>query len=58
MRIVNLRPQKKDLVFHSDRGSQYTSQYFMKLHNRHIRTSMADVGSGYKNTVVERFLVA
>ena len=56
MKAVNLRQPKKGLIFHSDRGSQYTSQYFRKLlKTHHIRASMGDVGSCYDNAVVERF---
>jgi len=56
MKAVNLRQPKKGLVFHSDRGSQYTSQYFMGLLKTHgIRASMGSVGSCYDNAVVERF---
>lgn len=56
MKAVNLREPKKGLVFHSDRGSQYTSQYYRKLlKTHHIRASMGDVGSCYDNAVVERF---
>ena len=56
MKAVNLRQPSKGLVFHSDRGSQYTSQYYRKLLKaHHIRASMGDVGSCYDNAVVERF---
>lgn len=40
----NLRQPPKGLVFHSDRGSQYTS-----------KASMGDVGACWDNAVVERF---
>jgi len=56
MKAVNLRQPKKGLVFHSDRGSQYTSQYFRKLLKVHgLRASMGNVNSCYDNAVVERF---
>ncbi len=56
MKAVNLRQSKKGLVFHGDRGSQYTSQYFRKLLKIHyIRASMGGIGSCYDNAVVERF---
>lgn len=46
----------KGLVFHSDRGSQYTSKYYRKLlANYGIRASMGDVGACWDNAVVERF---
>lgn len=49
------RQPKNALVFHSDRGSPYTSKRFgdvLKKHN--IRASMGDVGACWDN-VVERF---
>lgn len=53
---VNLRRPPEGLVFHSDRGSQYTSKRFGKLLARHgIRASMGDVGACWDNAVVERF---
>jgi putative transposase len=53
---VRLRQPGKGLVFHTDRGSQYTSQRFRKLLTRYgLRASMGDVGSCYDNAVVERF---
>ena len=52
----NLRRPPKGLVFHSDRGSQYTSQRYRKLLDGYgIRASMGDVGTCYDNAVVERF---
>jgi putative transposase len=43
-------------VFHSDRGSQYTSKRFQKLLKSYdIRSSMGDVGACWGNAVVERF---
>jgi putative transposase len=46
----------KGLVFHSDRGSQYTSKRFGKLLKAYgIRASMGDVGACWNNAVVERF---
>ncbi len=56
MKAVNLRQTKKGLVFHSDRGSQYTSQRFRNLLSGYgLRASMGDVGTCYDNAVVERF---
>jgi transposase InsO family protein len=56
MKAINLRQTKKGLVFHSDRGSQYTSQRFRNLLSGYgLRASMGDVGTCYDNAVVERF---
>lgn len=56
IKAVNLRQPPKGLVFHSDRGSQYTSKRFRKLLNGYgIRSSMGDVGACWDNAVVERF---
>ena len=56
IKAVNLRQPPKGLVFHSDRGSQYTSQCFRKLLEGYgIRSSMGDVGACWDNAVVERF---
>ncbi len=52
----NLRQPPKGLVFHSDRGSQYTSQRYRKLLDEYdVRASMGDVGACWDNAVVERF---
>ena len=52
----NLRRPPKGLVFHSDRGSQYTSKRYRKLLiSNGIRASMGDVGACWDNAVVERF---
>jgi putative transposase len=56
IKAVNLRQPPKGLVFHSDRGSQYTSQHFRSLLAGYgIRSSMGDVGACWDNAVVERF---
>ncbi|KZZ78701.1 transposase, partial [Oleiphilus sp. HI0132] len=56
IRAYNLRQPPKGLVFHSDRGSQYTSKrYRTLLSNYGIRASMGDVGACWDNSVVERF---
>ena len=56
MMAYNLRQPPKGLVFHSDRGSQYTSKRYRKLlDNYGIRASMGDVGACWDNAVVERF---
>ena len=55
-RAIAIRGAPKGLVFHSDRGSQYTSKRFGDLLNQHgIRASMGDVGACWDNAVVERF---
>lgn len=56
MKAYNLRQPPKGLVFHSDRGSQYTSKRYSKLLMSYgIRASMGDVGACWDNAVVERF---
>jgi len=56
MKAYNLRQPRKGLVFHSDRGSQYTSkQYRQLLWSYVVRASMGDVGACWDNAVVERF---
>ncbi len=56
IKAVNLRQPPKGLVFHSDRGSQYTSKCFRHLLESYsIRSSMGDVGACWDNAVVERF---
>jgi len=52
----NLRQPPQGLVFHSDRGSQYTSKRYRKLLKAYgVRASMGDVGACWDNAVVERF---
>jgi putative transposase len=56
IKAVNLRQPRQGLVFHSDRGSQYTSKRFRNLLEGYgIRSSMGDVGACWDNAVVERF---
>ncbi|MFQ3179366.1 MAG: putative transposase [Pseudoalteromonas tetraodonis] len=56
MKAYNLRQPPKSLVFHRDRGSQYTSkQYRQLLWSYGVRASMGDVGACWDNAVVERF---
>lgn len=51
-----LRGPKKGLVFHNERGSQYTSRRFRKTLDRlGMRASMGDVGACWDNAVVKRF---
>jgi transposase InsO family protein len=56
MKAYNLRQPSRGLVFHSDRGSQYTSKRFGKILKGYgIRASMGDIGACWDNAVVERF---
>ncbi|WP_286245490.1 IS3 family transposase [Pseudoalteromonas sp. MM1] len=56
IRAYNLRKPTKGLVFHSDRGSQYTSKRYRNLLKQFgMRASMGDVGACWDNAVVERF---
>jgi putative transposase len=51
-----IRKPGKGLIFHSDRGSQYTSKAYNELLTRYgMRASMGDVGACWDNAVVERF---
>src|SRR5690554_7177315 len=51
-----LRKHPKGVVFHSDRGSQYTSKKLKRsLTKLGIKQSMGDVGACRDNAVVERF---
>jgi len=53
---INIRQPKPGVMFHSDRGSQYTSGQFKKLTNKYqIISSMSSVGACLDNAVVERF---
>jgi putative transposase len=52
---INLRQPKSGLIFHSDRGSQYTSKRFRRLLKKSgIRASMSGKGACWDNAVVER----
>lgn len=56
IQAINLRQPPRGLVFHSDRGSQYTSRtYRALLASQGLRTSMGKVGACWDNAVVERF---
>jgi len=51
-----LRKHPKGVIFHSGRGSQYTSKKLKKaLAKMGIKQSMGDVGACWDNAVVERF---
>ena len=50
------RNYPSDLLYHSDRGSQYTSDYFQKLMKLYkIQASMSNKGNCYDNAAMESF---
>ena len=54
--IESRRPAGQELLHHSDRGSQYTSEaYQQTLKTLGIECSMSRAGSCYDNAVMERF---
>jgi len=54
--IENRRPESKQLLHHSDRGCQYTSDaYQQTLRTLGIECSMSRTGNCYDNAVMERF---
>lgn len=54
--IESRKPNTKDLIHHSDRGCQYTSEAFQKImQTTNITCSMSRTGCCYDNAVVERF---
>jgi len=54
--IESRRPKGQELLHHSDRGSQYTSEaYQQTLKTLGIECSMSRRGSCYDNAVMERF---
>jgi len=55
MAIINRNPDK-GVVFHSDRGSQYTSKSFRELLNLfEMEQSMSSTGNCYDNAITESF---
>ncbi len=55
-KAYHVRQPRRGLVFHSDRGSQYTSQAYQALLTDYgMRASMGDVGACWDNAVVECF---
>lgn len=53
---VSQRHPPADLLHHSDRGSQYTSETYLKLlEQAHCAISMSRTGNCYDNAVVESF---
>jgi putative transposase len=56
MAIEARRPKRGELLHHSDRGSQYTSEYYQHtLRTLGIECSMSRAGECYDNAVAERF---
>ena len=54
--VINLRQPQTGLIFHSDKGSQYTSKrYQALLWSNRITPSMSGCGACLDNAVVERF---
>jgi len=55
-RSLMKRKSYKDLIFHSDRGSQYASHDFRRqLRKNGIRQSMSNKGNCYDNAIAESF---
>lgn len=56
LKVYWQRKPGKKLIFHSDRGSQYTSKEFQKiLSTCDVSSSMSGAGSCYDNAVAESF---
>jgi putative transposase len=54
MAVLQRRPGKGELLFHSDRGSQYASEDFRRVLEQHgIRASMSRKGNCWDNAVAE-----
>ncbi len=54
MGLFQRRPQKGELIFHSDRGSQYASEDFRQVLEKHgILASMSRKGNCWDNAVTE-----
>jgi putative transposase len=54
--IESRRPGSNELLIHSDRGCQYTSDEYQKqLRKMNITCSMSRTGCRYDNAVMERF---
>ena len=53
---IDVRAPGNNLIHHSDRGSQYTSDDFRdELAKHHIECSMSSTGNCYDNAVAESF---
>jgi putative transposase len=56
IKSIKSRKPTKDLIFHSDRGSQYASHEVRKLLKKyHIKQSMSRSGNCYDNAITETF---
>jgi transposase InsO family protein len=56
MALQHRRPAGRDLLHHSDRGSQYASDDYQRLLTRHgITVSMSGCGDCYDNAMMESF---
>jgi putative transposase len=54
MGLFQRRPRKGALIFHSDRGSQYASQDFRQVLEKHgLQASMSRKGNCWDNAVTE-----
>lgn len=54
-KAVSQRSSKESLVHHSDRGAQYCSDLYQRMHIKHgIRCSMTDGYDCYQNAMAER----
>ena len=54
--IESRKPETKELLHHSDRGCQYTSEAFQTImRTTNITCSMSRTGCCYDNAVMERF---
>ena len=54
--IENRKPKTNGLIHHSDRGCQYTSDWFQRItRTMNINCSMSRTGCCYDNAVAERF---
>jgi len=55
IRALNQRNTTEKLIHHSDRGLQYCSEEYQKLHNKYdVRCSMTDGYDCYQNALAER----
>lgn len=55
-KAVEAKHPQKELILHSDRGSQYCSRYYRKLLRRYgILGSMSRKGNCYDNAMMESF---
>ncbi len=54
MALFHRRPQKGQMIFHSDRGSQYASEDFSEVLDQHgVQASMSRKGNCWDNAVTE-----